>query len=116
MYSLAWKYGLIEEALLAVAETLKRPMTIHDFGDKIEIVPGAALAKLWKYRKQVLYNLNVSLGMEQFYDSEVYQILVVLNCVEVSRSSIPLWLKNYLDAVVKGPACLDITTFLVTMY
>jgi hypothetical protein len=111
VYSLAWKYGLLEEALLAAAETLKRPMTLHDFRDKLEFVPGAALAELWKYRQQVLDNLRVSLGMEEFYNSEVYQISFVLNCVEVSGSNIPLWLNHYLDSVVKDPACLDITTF-----
>ncbi len=115
VYSLAWKYGLLEEALLAAEETLKSPMTIQNFEDKLDILPSVALYKLWKYRRRVLENLDISLSTDHFFfDSEVYQVLsdADLDCVEISESAkIPLWLDQYLDSVLVDPAYVDLTTF-----
>ena len=113
-YSLAWKYGLLEEALLAAENTLKWPMTLHVFEDKLNVMPRAALVELWSYRRRVLDDLNSSLAAEFFGTiSDVYKIA---GCSEMNESTnIPLWLSDYLDSVVKDPACLDITTFHLTL-
>ncbi|KAH9058221.1 hypothetical protein EDB87DRAFT_943481 [Lactarius vividus] len=60
VYSLAHEYGLLEEACQAAEETLKSPMTIQSFGDKLDIIHGAALSDLWKYRQQVLANIKTA--------------------------------------------------------
>ncbi|KAH9174316.1 hypothetical protein EDB89DRAFT_564870 [Lactarius sanguifluus] len=66
VYSLAWKYGLLEEALRAAEETLKTPMTIDNFEDKLNIIPVPALCGLWSYHVQVLDNLNSRLQPQNF--------------------------------------------------
>lgn len=114
MYSLAWKYGLLEEALLAAAETLKAPMTIHDFEDKLDTVPGAALAELWKYRRQVRYHIPGSLNTEEFLyalDQLRVDLSGSLSCAELDASKSPKWLADYLDTVIDDLALFDITTF-----
>ncbi|KAH9162355.1 hypothetical protein EDB89DRAFT_2026160, partial [Lactarius sanguifluus] len=111
VYTLAWDLKLLEEALLAAEETLKSPMTIHVFEDKLNIISCAALGELWKYRQRVLSNLDLGLGTD-FY---IYQSSNFPNCVEISENSIPLWLDHYLDSVMEDPACLDITTFHLTL-
>ena len=109
VYVLAWKYGLHEEALLAAKETLKRPMTIRDLEDKLDFMPGAALGELWRYRQRVRGNFDTTLGPD-FSESEVYQTLVGLDCVNMGDYHIPRWLSDYFDSVKGDLACLDITT------
>ncbi|KAH9007872.1 hypothetical protein EDB84DRAFT_1426188, partial [Lactarius hengduanensis] len=117
VYSLAWKYGLFEEALRAAEETLKIPMTIDNYEDKLTIIPVPALCELWNYRVQVHNNLNTGFNSE-FAKSEVYQSLANLDCVggsvEINESSgIPLWIGRYLYSVLEDLARLDLSTFLL---
>ena len=113
VYSLAWKYGLLEEALQAAEDTLKMSMTLPDFEDKADIMPGAALSELWKYHQRVVDSVTVSLGTE-FEKSEIWPISAVLECEE-KNNDIPAWLDSYLDCVVEDPAYFDITTFHLTL-
>ena len=116
VYSLTWKYGLLEEALLAAAETLKAPMTIHDFEDKLDTVPGAALAELWRYRRRVRYHIPRGLNTEEFLDA-IDQFQVDLSgsssCAELDASeyNIPAWLIQYITTVVYDLPLFNITTF-----
>ncbi|KAH8985627.1 hypothetical protein EDB86DRAFT_3105670 [Lactarius hatsudake] len=122
VYCLASNYGLLKETLEAAEITLKSPMTIEDLEDKLDTVLGVTLYKLWTYRQRVLDNLYVSLlSAEEFFGSRVYQILHDANlaCVELSdygeHRGIPLWLDQYIDSVGEDPACLDLTTFHLTL-
>lgn len=115
VYSLAWKYGLLEEALLAAAETLKAPMTMHDFEDKLDIVPGAALAELWEYRRQIRYHIPEILKTEDFlFALDQLELSGLSSCVEPHASHMPRWLAHFLDTVVHDLALFDITTFHLT--
>ncbi|KAF8263843.1 hypothetical protein EI94DRAFT_552924 [Lactarius quietus] len=46
VYSLAWEYGLPEETLLAAKETLRSPMTINTYEDKLDFISTPALCGL----------------------------------------------------------------------
>jgi hypothetical protein len=109
VYSLAWKNGLLKEALEAAEESLKSPMTIQDLEDELDIMPSIALYELWKYRQRVIENICGNLST----DSEVYQILsdADLSCALISECGIPLWLSQYLDTVREDPTCVDLSTF-----
>ena len=112
VYSLAWNYGLLEEKILAATETLEIPMTIDAYEDKLDLISIPALCELWDYREQVRDNLS-----SEFYkgvsNSEVFQCLTKLVCVEISRSSkIPLWLDNYLRTIPEDPAFLTLSHFI----
>ena len=116
VYSLAWEYGLREEALLAAEETLKGPMTLRVYNGKLNGISSAGLVELWKYRGRVIDNVNGNLGTDYCCrDTDVYKILLDFDCKSVNDSGIPLWLCNYLDSILKGSACLDITTFYLTV-
>ncbi|KAI9436796.1 hypothetical protein BJY52DRAFT_1421820 [Lactarius psammicola] len=109
VYSLAQKYGLRKEALLAAEATLKFPMTIRDYEDKLDIMPGATFCELWKYRRRVFSNLTEDLAA--FIETGVREVFGDLHCVKFSASRIPLWLDNYIASVAKDLACLDPTYF-----
>jgi hypothetical protein len=116
VYSLAWKYELREEALLAAEETLVRLMTFKVFDDKLNVIPSAALFELWKFRQRVLDNVGVSLGTEySCHDTDVYKVLLGFRCDKVKDDKIPEWLCHYLNSIIKGAACLDTTTFYLTV-
>ncbi|KAH9020960.1 hypothetical protein EDB85DRAFT_442489 [Lactarius pseudohatsudake] len=115
VYSLAWGYGLFEEALRAAEETLKTPMTIDNYEDKLNIIPIPALCELWNYRLQVLDNLCTDF-VTDFSQSEVYKSLANISCVEICESfETPLWLDRYIDSVFEDPTHLDLTTFLLAL-
>ncbi|KAH8990722.1 hypothetical protein EDB92DRAFT_1862887 [Lactarius akahatsu] len=88
-------------------------MTIPEFEIDLGGIPGAALGKLWAYCKWVLEMLIQNLSPDS--DFYIYQSSDVLECVEMSQNNILLWLDLYLDSVTKDPACLDITTFHLTL-
>jgi hypothetical protein len=112
VYSLAWKNGLLEEALLAAAETLKAPMTINDLEDKLDTVPGSALAELWEYRRQVRFHIPGSLNTDEvLYALDQLEESGSPSCAELDAATIPRWLAHYLDTVVDDLALFDITTF-----
>ncbi|KAH9020950.1 hypothetical protein EDB85DRAFT_2094772 [Lactarius pseudohatsudake] len=122
VYCLASNYGLLKETLEAAEITLKSPMTIEDLEDKLDTMLGVTLYKLWTYRQRVLDNLYVNLlSAEEFFGSGAYRILHDANlaCVELSdygeHRGIPLWLDQYIDSVGEDPACLDLTTFHLTL-
>jgi hypothetical protein len=95
---------------LAAAETLKAPMTIDHLEDKLDTVPGAALAELWEYRKQVLdymtETFNQGLKTEEFLDALTQLESGFPPCVEPQQ-----WLSCYLSTVVEDIVLLDVTTF-----
>ncbi|KAN0137871.1 hypothetical protein V8E53_004355 [Lactarius tabidus] len=79
VYSLARNYDILEVTLLAAKETLKAPMTIDTYEDKLDLISIPALCELWDYRVQVLDNLG-----SDFYTrvskSEVFQSLTKIGC------------------------------------
>lgn len=107
MYSLAWEYELLEEALLSAAETLKSPLDIHSLDDKVETMSGAALAELWKYRGQVLHHLDF--GTEDFIKA-ICQMSAHMKCITDEANNEP-WLNHYIDTLTKDPTSFDLTTF-----
>ena len=109
VYSLAREYGLLKETLHAAEETLKSPMTIQDFEDKLDVIPSVALYELWQYRQRVLEGLPAML-----YSTGVYEILsdANLECATIDDDhGIPRWLEGYLGTVRADPACVDLNAF-----
>ena len=116
VYSLAWKYGVREEALLAAEETLRGPMTLNVHNGKLNGIPSAGLVELWKYRRRVVDNIRVNLGTDySCRDTDVHKTLLDFDCKVVNKSKIPRWLCNYFDSILKRSAFLDITTFYLTV-
>ena len=111
VYSLAWNHDLVEEMVLAARETLKAPMTIDTYEDKLNSISIPALCELWNFRKQVRHNLSSGF-YKDVSKSELFLSLTDLGCVETSKPcKIPLWLHNYLRSVPEDPACFDPITF-----
>jgi hypothetical protein len=106
IYALAQQYGLRPEALqTARAILLKQPMTIEDFENKLDIIPGASLYELWKYYEKVRDIL--ASGLTKFTKSCACGTIKGLRCAELSSSQIPSWLDRYIESVGKNLTLFD---------
>jgi hypothetical protein len=105
-YALAQKYGLRPEALQSArAVFLKQPMTIEDFENKLDIMPGASLYELWKHHERVRAILASDLSV--FTLSGAHGTITGLRCTELSSSQIPSWLDQYIESIGKTPNLFD---------
>jgi len=108
-YSLAQKYGLLQEALQAAQSILKYPMNIEDLEDKLDIMPGAALYELWNYYANVRPILVSDLT--EFRMSSARGTLTGLSCVAFGSSQIPRWLDDYIESIGHTPSLFDFVEF-----
>ena len=106
IYALAQKYGLRPEALRsAQAIVLKQSMTIEDFGNKLDVMPGDSLHELSKYHERVRDILASDLT--DFRKSRACGTITGLRCTELSSSKIPSWLDQYIESIGKSPNLFD---------
>jgi hypothetical protein len=109
LYALAQKYKLRPEALQAVQSILKYPMTIDNFYNKLDIMPGAFLYRLWKYRESV--RAILASGLTEFRATRACGTITGLRCTELSSSQIPNWLDHYIESIGKAPNLFDTAEF-----
>jgi len=105
LYALAQKYGLRPEALQAAQSILKYPMTIESFYNKLDIMPGAFIYELWKYRERV--RAILASDLTEFRTSRACGTITGLRCTELSSSQIPRWLDHYIESIGKAPNLFD---------
>jgi hypothetical protein len=114
-YALAQKYGLRQEALHAArAILLKHSMTIEDFDDSLDFMPGASLYELWKYHERV--RAILALDLTEFSVSCARGTISGLQCEEYNDShNIPHWLDQYIKSLGKSPNLFDFVEFNTAM-
>ena len=113
VYSLAQKYRLRDEALQAARMKLNSTMTIEDFDDKLDIMPGSFLHELWKYHQRVRGSLM--LDLIEFRRSGARGTLKDLHCNKLSSFGYPSWVDDYFESMAKSPAAFDLTRFHMTL-
>ncbi|KAH9955507.1 hypothetical protein BGW80DRAFT_354655 [Lactifluus volemus] len=112
VYSLAQRYGLRDEVLQAARSTLtSSSFSIKALEDKLDMMPGAVLHELWKYRERVKSNLT--LDFREFRTSQVQSLLGDSTCQSLTASRIPTWLDRYIEAIQRNPSMFDLTKFYV---
>jgi hypothetical protein len=113
IYVLAQKYGLRPEALQTARTILNYPITIEDFDNKLDIMPGAFLYELWEYHEEVRAILVSDLT--EFRESGARGTISGLRCAELSASGIPRWLDQYIDSIGKSPNLFDTAELSIVM-
>ena len=116
IYYLAQKQGLHQEAVQAARVTLRLPMVIEDFGDKLAFsdMTGAYLYELWKYHQRVRAELKS--GLPEFRNSGLPESVKNLFCSIIYNSSaglssFPPWLDNYIESIAGAPHLFDLIEF-----
>ena len=113
IYTLAQKYGLRPEALQTARTILKQWMTIEDFDDKLDIMPGASFYELWKYRERV--RTLLALDLTEFRESGAHGTITGLRCTGLIFSQIPLWLDQYIESIAKTLKLFDMSELNIAM-
>ena len=113
VYSLAQKYGLRREALQTARTILGYPMTIENFDNKLDSMPGASLYELWKYHERVRAILGPDLT--EFRTSGARGTVTGFRCEEYSSSHIPQWVDQYIESIGNAPNLLDLIEFNIAM-
>jgi BTB/POZ domain len=114
IYALAQKYGLRQEALQTARTISKYPMTIEDFDNKLDIMPGASLYELWKYHERVRAVLASDLA--EFTESGARGIITGLPYIKLSSSKILHWLDRHMGHVAIAPHLLAFAEPYITSY
>ena len=105
-HALAQKYGLRQEALQAARAILsKQSLTIEDFDNKLDIMPGSFLYELWKYHERVRDILASDLS--EFRISRARGTIAGLHCTVLSSFQTPSWLDQYIESIGKTPSLFD---------
>jgi hypothetical protein len=112
IYALAQKYGLRQEALQTARTISKYPMTIEEFDNKLDIMPGASLYELWKYHERVRAILASDLA--HFRESCSRGTITDLPYTELSPSKILCWLDRYMESIAIAPH-LNFAELYITM-
>jgi hypothetical protein len=113
IYALAQKYGLRLEALQTARTILKQWITIEDFDNKLDTMPGASLYELWKYQERV--RTILALDLTEFRESGARGTITGLQCTALSSSRIPLWLDQYIESIVKTSKLFDMSELNIAM-
>ncbi|KAI9436798.1 hypothetical protein BJY52DRAFT_1421822 [Lactarius psammicola] len=113
-YSLAQKYGLRQEALLAAQLTLNFPLTIESLEStaKLDIIPSPYLYELWCYHARV----------QQFLEDDLAAFItsgtaarINVRCRDLDNCNVPVWLGDYVDSIARSPALFDLSEFHMTL-
>ena len=108
-YSLAWKYGLRQEAAQAAKFTLTFTLDLEYLELMPDVPQGVYFHELWKYHQSVQSNLLSN--VEHFKGSAAGGTLTDLLCVSLNQWRIPEWLDGYLISVAKTPSRYDCMVF-----
>ena len=102
-------YGLRLEALQTARTILSYPVTIDNFDNKLDIMPGASLCELWKYHERVRAILVSDLT--EFGRSGARGTVTGFLCEEYSSSHIPQWTDQYIKSIGNTTNLLDLIEF-----
>ena len=113
IYALAQKYGLLPEALQTARIILNQSVTIEDFDNKLDIMPGASLHELWKYHERV--RTILASDLTGFRVSRARGTITGIRCTELNSSQIPNWLDQYIESIGNSPNLFDFTELNIAM-
>jgi hypothetical protein len=90
-------------------------MTIEDFENKLDIMPGASLYELWKYHEGVQAVLVSDLTEFRMSGARGTITSTGLRCTDLGISQIPSWLDDYLESIGKNPNLFDSSELSIAM-
>jgi hypothetical protein len=101
IYSLAQKYGLRPEALQTARNILQHSMTVENFYNMLDFIPGASLYELLKYYESVRAFLVSALA--EFRGSAAHGTISDIQCTARSSSQVSSWIDDYIESIGRNP-------------
>ena len=113
IYSLAQKYRLRPEALQTARTILKYPITIEEFDDKLDIMPGTSLYELWIYYEGV--RAFLASDLTEFRGSDAHGTIRGIRCTARGSSQVTSWIDDYIESIGETPNLFDPLEFNTAM-
>jgi BTB/POZ domain len=113
MHSLAQKYGLRPEALQTARNILQHSMTIENFDDMLDLMPGASFYELLQYYERV--RAILASDLTEFKGSAAYGTIRWIRCTARSSSQVPSWIDDYIESIGTSPNLFDLVEFNAAM-
>jgi hypothetical protein len=88
-------------------------MTIENFDNKLDIMPGTCLYELWKYHERV--RVMLASDLTDFRMSQAQGTITGLCCTHFSSSQIPSWLDQYIESIGNSPNLFDFAELNIAM-
>ncbi|KAH9021289.1 hypothetical protein EDB85DRAFT_432321 [Lactarius pseudohatsudake] len=107
VYSLAQKYELRQEMLLAARSTLRLSMTLEGVVDMIDFIPGTYLRELWVYHERVRTDLASSL----LEFRNLAEPDIAIRCGTLTPNSVPRWIDDYIGSLAQALHLFDLVEF-----
>ena len=114
VYSLAQGYGLRPEALQTARNiSQQHAMTVENFDNMLDCIPGASLYELLKYYESV--RAILASDLTEFRESAVRGALGDIRCTAHSVSFVPSWIDDYIKSIGRSPNSFDLVEFNAAM-
>jgi hypothetical protein len=113
IYYLAQKYGLRPEALQTARNILQHSMTVENFDNMLDCMPGSFLYELLKYYERV--RAILASDLTEFRGSAAHGTIRGLRCTARSSSQIPSWIDDYVESIGRTPNLFDLVEFNAVM-
>ena len=116
IYSLAQKYGLKPEALQTARNILQQhAITVENFDNMLDCIPGAYLYELLKYYESV--RAILASDLTEFRESAVRSTIRIsgIRCTQSSSSQVPTWIDDYIKSIGRSPYLFDLVEFNTAM-
>ena len=112
-YALAKKYDLGPEALQTAKNILQHAMTIENFDNMLDYMPGAYLYELSNYNESV--RAILASDLTQFRESTAYGMVRGIRCSQRGSSQVPSWIDDYIKSIGRSPNLFDLVEFNAAM-
>jgi hypothetical protein len=113
IYSLAQNYGLRPEALQTARNILQHSMTVENFDNMLDCMPGASLYELFKYYERV--RAILASDLTEFMGSAAHDTIGGTRCTARSSSQVPSWIDDYIESIGTTPSRFDLVEFNTAM-
>jgi hypothetical protein len=113
IYSLAQRYGLRPEALQTARNLLQHSITVENFDNMFDYMPGASLYELLKYYKGV--RAILASDLTEFRGSATHRTMGGIECIAHSSSQVPSWIDDYIESIGRTPHLFDLVEFNAAM-
>jgi hypothetical protein len=115
IYSLAQKYRLRPEALQTARNILQHSMTVENFDNMLDVIPGASLYELLKYYESVRAILASDLREFRRSAAAAHGTIRGIQCTTHSSSQVPSWIDDYIKSIGRTPNLFDLVEFSTAM-
>jgi hypothetical protein len=87
-------------------------MTVENFDNMLDCMPGASLYELFRYYERV--RAILASDLTEFMESAAHGTIGGTRCTARSSSQVPSWIDDYIESIGRTPSRFDLVEFNTT--